>query len=316
LTTPGAPAYASPMSTRAAIDIGSNSVRLLIVNEQGAELCREMHITRLAEGVDKTGELAESAMQRTQRVLERYAEFLSRERVKVQRLRVTGTSAARDARNRSVFFERVQQAVGSAPELLSGEQEAALAFAGATHGRDAAAGPFVTLDIGGGSTEFAFGQAAPESSISLNVGCVRMTERFFFANDPPSPAELAAARDFLHTEFARVDRAVPVRKARTWLGLAGTVTSLAARDAGLTQYDPTVTDGYVLTRERVLALHEELCALPQAERAQRLLEPQRAGVILGGSIVLVEVLRYFDLPQIVVSERDILDGLVASIGDS
>jgi exopolyphosphatase/guanosine-5'-triphosphate,3'-diphosphate pyrophosphatase len=302
------------MSSRAAIDIGSNSVRLLIVNEQGAELCREMHITRLAEGVDKTGELAESAMQRTQLVLERYAEFLSRERVKVQRLRVTGTSAARDARNRAVFFERVQEAVGSAPELLSGEQEAALAFAGATHGRDAAAGPFVTLDIGGGSTEFAYGQSAPESSISLNVGCVRMTERFF-ASDPPSPTELASARDFLHTEFARVDRAVPVRKARTWLGLAGTVTSLAARDAGLTKYDPTVTDGYVLARERVLALHEELCGLPQAERARLLLEPQRAGVILGGSIVLVEVLRYFDLPQIVVSERDILDGLVASIGE-
>jgi exopolyphosphatase/guanosine-5'-triphosphate,3'-diphosphate pyrophosphatase len=301
------------MSSRAAIDIGSNSVRLLIVNEQGAELCREMHITRLAEGVDKTGELAESAMLRTQVVLERYAGLLARERVQAQRLRVTGTSAARDARNRDVFFQRVQRAVGSAPELLSGEQEAALAFAGATFGRAAAAGPFVTLDIGGGSTEFAYGQSAPESSISLNVGCVRVTERFF-SSDPPSAAELAAAREFLHAEFARVDRAVPVRRGRTWLGLAGTVTSLAARDAGLAKYDPSVTDGYVLARERVFALHDELCALPHAERAKRLLEPQRAGVILGGSIVLVEVLRYFDLPQIVVSERDILDGLVASIG--
>lgn len=301
------------MSTRAAIDIGSNSVRLLIADEQGAELCREMHITRLAEGVDKTGELAESAMLRTQLVLERYAGFLTRERV--QHLRVTGTSAARDARNRDVFFERVRQAVGRAPELLSGQQEAALAFAGATFGRDAARRPFVTLDIGGGSTEFAYGHDAPESSISLNVGCVRMTERFF-SSDPPSTAELSRARDFLHTEFARVDAAVPVRKARTWLGLAGTVTSLAARDARLAQYDPSVTDGYVLQRERVLAMHEELCALPQAERARRLLEPQRAGVILGGSIVLVEVLRYFELPQIVVSERDILDGLVASIGAS
>ncbi len=299
------------MSSRAAIDIGSNSVRLLIADEQGTELCREMHITRLAEGVDRTGELAETAMQRTQLVLERYAGFLQRQRV--QRLRVTGTSAARDARNRDVFFERVRQTVGSAPELLSGEQEAALAFAGATFGRDPGAGPFVTLDIGGGSTEFAYGQTSPESSISLNVGCVRVTERFF-SSDPPSATELARARDFLHGELARVERAVPVRKARTWLGLAGTVTSLAARDAGLGKYDPSVTDGYVLKRERVLALHEELCALPQAERARRLLEPQRAGVILGGSIVLAEVLRYFELPEIVVSERDILDGLVASIG--
>jgi exopolyphosphatase/guanosine-5'-triphosphate,3'-diphosphate pyrophosphatase len=301
------------MSSRAAIDIGSNSVRLLIASEQGAELCREMHITRLAEGVDETGELAEAAMMRTQLVLERYAGFLAREQVQVSRLRVTGTSAARDARNRGVFFERVKRAVGAAPELLSGEQEAALAFAGATSGRDPAAGPFVTLDIGGGSTEFAYGQSTPDSSISLNVGCVRMTERFF-SSDPPSAAELGRARDFLHAEFARVDRAVPVRQARTWLGLAGTVTSLAARDAGLSKYDPSVTDGYVLARERVIAHHEELCALPQAERAKRLLEPQRAGVILGGSIVLVEVLRYFDLPQLVVSERDILDGLVASIG--
>ena len=299
------------MSPIAAIDIGSNSVRLLIVGEGGAQLCREMYITRLAEGVDQTGRLAEAAMQRTLAVLERYAGLLEREGV--SRLRVTGTSAARDAENRSVFFERVQRALGTEPELLSGEQEAALAFAGATHGRDPSAGPFVTLDIGGGSTEFAYGQAAPESSISLNLGCVRVTERFF-ASDPPAPAELARAREFLHAEFAQVDRAVPCRRARTWLGLAGTVTTLAARAAGLTRYDPSVTDGYVLSRESVFALHQELLALPEAGRASLLLEPKRASVILGGSIVLVEVLRYFDLPRITVSERDILDGLVASLG--
>jgi len=305
------PAYQAHMSSIAAIDIGSNSVRLLIVGGGGAELCREMHITRLAEGVDKTGRLAEAAMQRTLAVLERYAGLLKRE--SVGRLRMTGTSAARDAENRSVFFERVQRALGQEPELLSGEQEAALAFAGATHGRDPSAGPFVTLDIGGGSTEFAYGQSAPESSISLNLGCVRVSERFF-ASDPPAPAELAAARELLHAEFAKVDRAVPCRLAKTWLGLAGTVTSLAARDAGLTRYDPSVTDGYVLSRERVFSLHEELLALPEAGRARLLLEPQRASVILGGSILLTEVLRYFDLPRITVSERDILDGLVASLG--
>jgi len=298
------------MSAIAAIDIGSNSVRLLIAGSGGAQLCREMNISRLAEGVDQSGRLAETAMQRTLAVLERYAQLLKRERV--QRLRVTGTSAARDAENRAEFFARVQRTVGVEPELLSGEQEAALAFAGATQGRDPSAGPFVTLDIGGGSTEFAYGQAAPESSISLNLGCVRVSERFF-TSDPPSPTELARAREFLHAEFAKVERVVPVRRARTWLGLAGTVTSLAARDAGLARYDPSVTDGYVLARERVLALHEELCALPAAGRARLLLEPERASVILGGSIVLVEVLRYFDLPRITVSEHDILDGLVASL---
>ena len=298
------------MSSIAAIDIGSNSVRLLVVGSEGAQLCREMNITRLAEGVDRTGRLAEAAMQRTLAVLERYATELQRQHVR--RLRVTGTSAVRDAENRSDFFARVRGAVGTEPELLSGQQEAALAFAGATHGRDPRSGPFVTLDIGGGSTEFAYGQAAPESSISLNLGCVRVTERFF-ASDPPSADELGRAREFLRAEFAKVERSVPCRRARTWLGLAGTVTSLAARDAGLSKYDPSVTDGYVLARERVLAMHEELCALPLEGRAPLLLEPQRAGVILGGSIVLVEVMRYFDLPRIVVSERDILDGLVASI---
>jgi exopolyphosphatase/guanosine-5'-triphosphate,3'-diphosphate pyrophosphatase len=298
------------MSSLAAIDIGSNSVRLLIVGGDGAELCREMHITRLAEGVDQTRRLAEQAMQRTLAVLERYAGSIQREGAR--RLRMTGTSAARDAENRVQFFERVQRVLGQEPELLSGEQEAALAFAGATHGRAASSGPFVTLDIGGGSTEFAYGQAAAESSISLNVGCVRVSERYF-ASDPPSPGELAAAREFLQQEFAKVDRAVPWRRARTWLGLAGTVTSLAAREAGLTRHDASVTDGYVLARERVLALHEELLALPAAGRARLLLEPQRASVILGGSIVLVEALRYFDLPSITVSERDILDGLVASL---
>ena len=298
------------MSSIAAIDIGSNSVRLLVVGSDGVQLCREMNITRLAEGVDRTGRLAEAAMQRTLAVLERYATELQRHHVR--RLRVTGTSAVRDAENRSDFFARVRGAVGTEPELLSGQQEAALAFAGATHGRDPRSGPFVTLDIGGGSTEFAYGQAAPESSISLNLGCVRVTERFF-ASDPPSADELGRAREFLRAEFAKVERSVPCRRARTWLGLAGTVTSLAARDAGLSKYDPSVTDGYVLARERVLAMHEELCALPLEGRAPLLLEPQRAGVILGGSIVLVEVMRYFDLPQITVSERDILDGLVASI---
>jgi exopolyphosphatase/guanosine-5'-triphosphate,3'-diphosphate pyrophosphatase len=141
-------------------------------------------------------------MQRTLAVLEKYATELSRHQVR--RLRVTGTSAARDAENRSDFFARVRGAVGTEPELLSGQQEAALAFAGATHGRDPKAGPFVTLDIGGGSTEFAFGQAAPESSISLNLGCVRVTERFF-ASDPPSADELGQARDVhLATELGAV----------------------------------------------------------------------------------------------------------------
>jgi exopolyphosphatase / guanosine-5'-triphosphate,3'-diphosphate pyrophosphatase len=298
------------MSSVAAIDIGSNSVRLLIAGPDGAELCREMSITRLAEGVDRSGRLAEVAMARTLEVLAAYGALIQRHAA--TRVRVTGTSAARDAENRDEFFERVERAVGQAPELLSGGAEAALAFAGATADRAASDGPFLTLDIGGGSTEFAFGNSEPECSISLDVGCVRITERFLHA-DPPSSAQLAEAGACVRALLERVEREVPCRRARTWLGMAGTVTSLAARDAGLERYDPSVTHGHVLSRVRVEALHAELAARDTLGRRELLLEPKRAGVILGGSIVLVEVMRWFELEQLVVSERDILDGLAASL---
>jgi exopolyphosphatase/guanosine-5'-triphosphate,3'-diphosphate pyrophosphatase len=298
------------MSSVAAIDIGSNSVRLLIVGPDGAEIRREMNITRLAEGVDQHKRLGEAAMQRTLDVLAQYGELMRQ--AHVHRARVTGTSAARDASNREVFFERVRAAVGSAPELLSGQAEAALAFAGATADREPSEGPFVTLDIGGGSTEFAYGTSEPEQSISLDIGCVRISERFF-GSDPPAPAELEQAQSYIRDLLEQVDRAVPCRKARTWLGLAGTVTSLAAWDAGSKSYDPALTHGRALARDKVLAMHEQLSRLPTSGRASLLLEPKRASVIVGGSIILAEVMRFFDLPLLLASERDILDGLAASL---
>jgi exopolyphosphatase/guanosine-5'-triphosphate,3'-diphosphate pyrophosphatase len=298
------------MSSVAAIDIGSNSVRLLIVDAGGAEVCREMNITRLAEGVDRDGRLGEAAMARTLEVLDAYGALL--QRFGAARVRVTGTSATRDAQNRDEFFRRVERALGKAPELLSGSAEAALAFAGATADRAAQDGPFLTLDIGGGSTEFAFGSSEPEQSISLDIGCVRVTERFF-RGDPPAQAELDQAGAFVRSLLQRVDREVPCRRAKTWLGLAGSVTSLAARDARLERYDPSVTHGHVLSRTSVEAIHAELAACSAAGRTKLLLEPKRAGVILGGSIILVEVMRFFGLDQISVSERDILDGLAASL---
>lgn len=303
------------MSSVAAIDIGSNSVRLLVAGPDGAELCREMQITRLAEGVDHSLRLGAEAMARTLEVLARYASLLRQHGV--VRVRVTGTSAARDAQNRDEFFDRVERCVGSRPELLSGGAEAALAFAGATADQPPEAGPFVTLDIGGGSTEFAFGQSAfgqgaPERSISLDMGCVRISERFL-RSDPPAAAELDAAGAFIREQLARADAEVPCRRAKTWLGLAGTVTSLAARDAGIDRYDPSVTHGYLLARSSVEALHAELASRPVARRSELLLEAKRAGVIVGGSIILVEVMRHFALDHITVSERDILDGLAASL---
>lgn len=270
-----------------------------------------MNITRLAEGVDQSGRLADAAIERTLSVLEDYAALARR--FGVQRLRVTGTSAARDAQNRAVFFERVRAAVGQAPELLSGDAEAALAFGGATRGRPQTDAPFLTLDIGGGSTEFAFGHNEVARSSSLDIGCVRISERFLTGDDPPRPEQFDAARRFIRELLTKIDREVRPREAKTWLGLAGTVTSLAARDAGLSKYNPDVTHGYALRRERVSAMHDELSRLTLAERASWLLEPKRALVILGGSTILVEVLEFFELPFITVSERDILDGLVASL---
>lgn len=297
------------MSNVAAIDIGSNSVRLLVNDAQGAEVVREMRITRLGQGVDETGRLDEAAMARTLSVLADYT-TLARERA-VARLRITATSAARDADNRATFFGRVRALFGQEPELLSGEAEAELSFRGALDGRAPEGGPFVVVDLGGGSTEIAVGRALPEQSVSLALGCVRVTERFL-KSDPPSPSELAAAAAYTREQLARAEH-LPARTARTWIGVAGTVTSLAACDASLTRYTPEVTHGYTLRQDRVERWHHELARLPRAERATKLIDPQRAGVIVGGSLVLLEVLRYFERAELVVSERDILDGLAASL---
>ncbi len=302
------------MTALAAIDIGSNSVRLLVTDRAGNERTREMNITRLAQGVDLEGNLAEEAMARTTTVLEAYGRTMRA--LGVSAARVTATSAARDAGNRERFFDRVQRAVGFRPELLSGEQEAALSFAGATAGLPRARqGPTpstVTLDIGGGSTEFALGREAVESSISIDMGCVRVTERFL-TGDPPSSAQLDAATQFVRAQLERVEAAVPCRTAGRWLGLAGTVTSLAALDLGLPRYDPTQTHGHALRAARIEQLHDELCALSTAQRAARLLEPKRAEVLIGGSLILAETVRFFGLEAIGVSERDILDGLAESL---
>ena len=300
------------MTALAAIDIGSNSVRLLVTDEGGAELARLMNITRLAQGVDADGNLAEEAMARTLAVLHNYREAMDRHRVSASR--VTATSAARDAGNRREFFQRVAATVGAEPELLSGAQEAALSFAGATASLPPATGRTVTLDIGGGSTEFALGESNVESSISIDMGCVRMTERFL-QDDPPTAEQLASAEAFVRGELSRVEAAVPCRSATRWLGLAGTVTSLAALDAGLSNYDPSRTHGYELRPQRIVEMHHELCRLSMQERAERLLTPKRAGVIVGGSLILAEVVRFFEPASIIVSEQDILDGLAASLAE-
>lgn len=302
------------MSAVAAIDIGSNSVRLLVVDGAGKTLLQQLNITRLAQGVDADGLLAEDAMQRTITVLARYGEQLRQ--LGATKVRIGATSAARDARNCNEFFQRVQLATGILPELLSGQAEAALSFAGATAGRRQAEGTTVVFDIGGGSTEFAVGTSTPihnvSHSVSLNMGCVRICERFLH-NDPPTPEQLSDARNSITEMLKRVDQELPCRTATVWLGLAGTVTSLAALDAGLTQYDPTITHDYCLRRDSVDAMHQKLCQLNESERGRLLLNPKRAGVVVGGTMILQTLLHFFDLKSIIVSEHDILDGLAASL---
>lgn len=294
----------------AAIDIGTNSVRLLIADAAGREIERPMRITRLGQGVDVTGVLAPEAVARTLGVLAEYRSALQRSNV--TRVRATATSAARDAKNSQQFFDAAELALGVRPELLSGEEEARLSFRGAAHGLPPELGPFLIIDLGGGSTEFVLGTSQPEALISTQLGCVRMTERRLLT-DPPSAAELQACFDDVRRELERVRQVMDVKRARTVVGLAGTVTALSAMQLGLVRYDATRTHHSRITRSQVEALFGRLSAATVAQRRGMLAEPARAEVIVGGAAVLLTIMRELLLDELLVSERDILDGLAASL---
>ena len=292
------------------VDIGTNSVRLLVTDTQGRELTRQMHITRLGQGVDDHGRLAEEAITRTTDVLGRYRAALAEHGV--ERVRATATSAARDADNSEAFFDAAQAALGHRPELLPGEEEAALSFAGATADLDPSLAPFLIFDIGGGSTEFVLGTERPEALISTDMGCVRMTERFLHS-DPPTSTEIEACTGQVSTILEDVRSAMDVGSARTLVGLAGTVTTLGSMAKGLERYDPSQTHGMALSTATVESLFEQLASVDVEARRDLLLEPQRAEVIVGGAAVLRTILREFGAESLIVSESDILDGLAASL---
>ena len=294
----------------AAIDIGTNSVRLLIADEAGREITRPMRITRLGQGVDVNGALAPEAIARTVAVLAEYRTAMNS--ANVTRVRATATSAARDADNSQQFFDAAEQALGVRPELLSGDEEARLSFRGATHGLPSEQAPFLIIDLGGGSTEFVLGTSAPAALLSTQMGCVRMTERHLKA-DPPSAAQLEACFSDVRRELERVPAVMDVSRARTVVGLAGTVTALSAMQLGLTRYDASQTHHSRLTRSQVEALFSRLSVARVVERRRMLAEPARAEVIVGGAAVLLTILRELSLDELLVSERDILDGLAASL---
>jgi exopolyphosphatase/guanosine-5'-triphosphate,3'-diphosphate pyrophosphatase len=296
----------------AAIDCGTNSTRLLVADGEGRPLERLNTITRLGQGVDATGRLAPEAVERTMATLTRYRGVM--DELGVERVRITATSAARDASNRDEFFGPAEQIVGSAPELLSGAEEGRLSFQGATSDLDPSLGPFCIVDIGGGSTEFIVGTDEPEGVISVDVGCVRLTERFF-EHDPPKPEELISAISVVEAYLDDVKREVPgAATAKTFVGLAGTITTVAAIELGLIEYDRNAIHHFELTHA---AAEDVFRTLATEDRAQRItnpgLEEARADVIVGGCCVLVALMRSFGIDPLLVSEADILDGLVASI---
>jgi len=298
------------LSALAAIDIGTNSVRLLITDSAGNELERLMRMTRLGQGVDVTGELAPEAIARTVAVL---SEFASRLRVHgVERVRVAATSAARDARNGADFFDAAERALATRPELLSGDAEARWSFFGATLGLSPSDAPFLVIDLGGGSTEFVLGTERPEAAISLQMGCVRMTERHL-QSDPATPEQRRACDADVRRELRRVREVIDLSRARTVVGLAGTVTALSAMQLGLTQYDASRTHHSRLSAAQVSALCTRLAQATLVERRALLAEPARAEVIVGGALVLATIMNELGLSELLVSEHDILDGLAASL---
>ena len=320
------------MTRVAAVDCGTNSLRLLLADvdpgrAQLTDVTRRMEIVRLGQGVDKTGRLAPEALARTIAVLRDYADVIATSGV--QAVRMVATSATRDADNAAEFVRLVKEVLGVTPEVLTGDEEAMLSFTGATAELAAGPdeGPYLVADIGGGSTEFVIGAAAgvsgpagsagtPEPrarAVSVNVGCVRMTERHLHG-DPPDGREIAAATADIDAALDMVAAALPVRQARTLVGLAGSVTTVAAIAMGLSAYDAARIHHTRASAADVHAVTSDLLALTRTARAAiGVMHPGRVDVIGGGALVLDRIVARFGFGEVLVSEHDILDGMAWSL---
>jgi exopolyphosphatase/guanosine-5'-triphosphate,3'-diphosphate pyrophosphatase len=311
-----------------AIDCGTNSIRLLIAERANGRLHdvhREMRIVRLGQGVDATGQFAAEALQRTRAALTDYAGLLSEHQV--DRIRMVATSATRDAANRDVFFAMTADVLGTASpgavaEVITGAEEAELSFRGAVAEMDSAEAPFVVVDLGGGSTEVVLGDGSEGEvlqSFSADIGCVRLTERCLHS-DPPTAQEVAGAREVVRERLGVALDVVAVQRARTWVGVAGTMTTLSALAQGLTVYDPAVIHLSRVPNDTLLTTCEQLIGMTRKQRAA--LGPMHEGrvdVIGGGAIIAEEVAQALadraGIRELVVSEHDILDGIALSISD-
>jgi exopolyphosphatase / guanosine-5'-triphosphate,3'-diphosphate pyrophosphatase len=312
----------------AAIDCGTNSIRLLVADVDLAagtlvDLDRRSEVVRLGQGVDRTGRLAPEALERTFDACGRYA-AICRE-LEADEIRFVATSASRDAENRDVFVAGVRALLGVEPEVVSGADEAALSFRGAT-GVVAARhpGPFLVVDLGGGSTELVLGDGTPRAALSMDVGCVRLTERHL-PGDPPGDDERAAAHHDVQVALDEAARVVPLGETVTLVGLAGSVTTVTAHALGLAAYDPSRIDGAVLGTDQVLAACDDLLGMTRAQRAALgFMHPGRVDVIGAGALIWHDVVaRVRDevaltgrsLVEVVTSEHDILDGIAWSVAE-
>jgi exopolyphosphatase / guanosine-5'-triphosphate,3'-diphosphate pyrophosphatase len=314
------------MTRVAAIDCGTNSIRLLVADvahDELTEVDRRLEIVRLGQGVDETGRLHPAALERTFAACRRYAREIKE--YGVQRLRFVATSATRDAQNRATFVAGIKSILGVDPEVITGFEEAQLSFAGATasllrtrhHGRSTDVNrmhpPYLVLDIGGGSTEFVLGDTTARAARSVDIGCVRLTERHL-RSDPPTEAQLAAAKADIATAIDVAAETVPLGQARTLVGLAGSVTTVAGIALGLEQYDPARIHHSVISAKDVRKVSDDLLRMMHEERARLpVMHSGRVDVIGAGALILAEVVDRVGVDRVDVSEHDILDGMARAL---
>ncbi len=302
----------------AALDCGTNSIRLLVADVADGRLTdvvREMRVVRLGQGVDRTGRLAPEALARTRAALADYARIITDDGA--QRVRMVATSATRDAANRDEFVAMVRAELGTDPAVISGHEEAALSFAGAAGVRVGSSGPLLVADIGGGSTELVRGEVGadvPLQTHSMDVGCVRMTERHLH-DDPPSAAQVGAVVADVRAAIDAARPDVPLDPDVTFVGVAGTVTTVAAIALGLERYDPLAIHGAGVSADQVAETTERLVGMTRAERAALpVMHPGRVDVIAGGALVLRTLVEQIGVNAVIASEHDILDGIALSLG--
>ena len=308
------------MTRVAAIDCGTNSIRLLVADVAGGHLddiVRRMEIVRLGEGVDRTGRLSDAALSRTFGALEDYAAQIGS--LQADRVRMVATSATRDAANRDVFVDGVVERLGVPPEVVTGSEEAALSFRGATGdllGADVPA-PYLVCDIGGGSTEFVLGDSSGVcASRSVDIGCVRLTERHLH-DDPPTTRQIADARRDIEHAMDTVSGDVQLTEAASLIGLAGSVTTVTAIALGLQEYDANRIHHARISASAVHEVTERLLAMTRTQRAAiGVMHPGRVDVIGAGALVLDTIVQRLGFHDVIASEHDILDGIALSAADA